>query len=304
MRAPFLLDSRPALFPVLQVPSSLGLPCPAPLAGLVEQLHDEKNIRRRVYDALNVLEAVGMIDKNKKQIKWKGWPSVRRRPLLRLASPATVACSLAGMSGSRWRQLSRSCLFGVASNRVPSPVLSVGAEVGAHRAALGWLQGLGKSPEEQLQADADRAAQRVEQKRKELQVRRRPCVGLARSELRDEAARSQRRPGLSLRLLTEGLRVSRSAAHLVRLAAPPPAHPLVPRLPPGRRAQGVLPVQPRAAQPRGAATAAAGDAGGRPAAPGWHRGGGCTDRLYTQGSAGACGGSLHASACGSLARVR
>ncbi|EFN59258.1 hypothetical protein CHLNCDRAFT_15459, partial [Chlorella variabilis] len=44
-------------------------------AGTVEQLHDEKNIRRRVYDALNVLEAIGMINKNKKAIQWKGWPS-------------------------------------------------------------------------------------------------------------------------------------------------------------------------------------------------------------------------------------
>ncbi|PSC75281.1 transcription factor DPB [Micractinium conductrix] len=43
-------------------------------AGLVEQLHDEKNIRRRVYDALNVLEAIGMITKNKKAITWRGWP--------------------------------------------------------------------------------------------------------------------------------------------------------------------------------------------------------------------------------------
>jgi len=30
-----------------------------------------------VYDALNVLEAIGMITKNKKAIQWRGWPSVR-----------------------------------------------------------------------------------------------------------------------------------------------------------------------------------------------------------------------------------
>mmetsp|Transcript_26558 Transcript_26558/g.61152 ORF Transcript_26558/g.61152 Transcript_26558/m.61152 type:complete len:248 (-) Transcript_26558:1027-1770(-) len=36
---------------------------------------DEKNIRRRIYDALNVLEAVGIISKEKKEITWKGLPS-------------------------------------------------------------------------------------------------------------------------------------------------------------------------------------------------------------------------------------
>jgi transcription factor Dp-1 len=36
--------------------------------------HDEKNIRRRVYDALNVLMAVGIITKDKKDIKWQGLP--------------------------------------------------------------------------------------------------------------------------------------------------------------------------------------------------------------------------------------
>lgn len=43
-------------------------------AGLGEGSYDEKNIRRRVYDALNVLEALGMIDKGKKDIQWLGWP--------------------------------------------------------------------------------------------------------------------------------------------------------------------------------------------------------------------------------------
>ncbi|KAH9532189.1 hypothetical protein CY35_19G077200 [Sphagnum magellanicum] len=36
---------------------------------------DEKNIRRRVYDALNVLMAMGIILKDKKDIQWKGLPS-------------------------------------------------------------------------------------------------------------------------------------------------------------------------------------------------------------------------------------
>lgn len=35
---------------------------------------DEKNIRRRVYDALNVLMAMDIIAKDKKEIQWKGFP--------------------------------------------------------------------------------------------------------------------------------------------------------------------------------------------------------------------------------------
>ena len=40
-----------------------------------EQLFDEKNIRRRVYDALNVLMAMNIISKEKKDITWRGLPS-------------------------------------------------------------------------------------------------------------------------------------------------------------------------------------------------------------------------------------
>lgn len=39
-----------------------------------QQQYDEKNIRRRVYDALNVLMAMDIISKEKKEIKWKGLP--------------------------------------------------------------------------------------------------------------------------------------------------------------------------------------------------------------------------------------
>ncbi|KAH9626911.1 hypothetical protein KSS87_014972 [Heliosperma pusillum] len=39
-----------------------------------EQGDDEKNIRRRVYDALNVLTAMDIISKDKKEIQWKGLP--------------------------------------------------------------------------------------------------------------------------------------------------------------------------------------------------------------------------------------
>jgi hypothetical protein len=37
--------------------------------------YDEKNIRRRVYDALNVLMAMDIISKEKKEITWRGLPS-------------------------------------------------------------------------------------------------------------------------------------------------------------------------------------------------------------------------------------
>ena len=40
---------------------------------------DEKNIRRRVYDALNVLMAMDIISKDKKEIQWKGLPSTGAR---------------------------------------------------------------------------------------------------------------------------------------------------------------------------------------------------------------------------------
>ena len=36
---------------------------------------DQKNIRRRVYDALNVLMAMEIISKDKKDIRWMGLPS-------------------------------------------------------------------------------------------------------------------------------------------------------------------------------------------------------------------------------------
>uniref|UniRef100_A0A2R9CCP5 Transcription factor n=1 Tax=Pan paniscus TaxID=9597 RepID=A0A2R9CCP5_PANPA len=40
-----------------------------------ESAYDQKNIRRRVYDALNVLRAVSIISKEKKEIKWIGLPT-------------------------------------------------------------------------------------------------------------------------------------------------------------------------------------------------------------------------------------
>jgi hypothetical protein len=39
------------------------------------QAYEQKNIRRRVYDALNVLMAMNIISKEKKEIRWIGLPS-------------------------------------------------------------------------------------------------------------------------------------------------------------------------------------------------------------------------------------
>lgn len=40
-----------------------------------KQAYDMKNIRRRVYDALNVLMAMHIIEKEKKEIRWVGLPT-------------------------------------------------------------------------------------------------------------------------------------------------------------------------------------------------------------------------------------
>lgn len=37
-------------------------------------MFDEKNVRRRVYDALNVLMAMDIISRDKKEIRWNGMP--------------------------------------------------------------------------------------------------------------------------------------------------------------------------------------------------------------------------------------
>jgi len=47
--------------------------------GKTKKNHDDKNIRRRVYDALNVLMAMDIITKDKKEITWRGLPGSRVR---------------------------------------------------------------------------------------------------------------------------------------------------------------------------------------------------------------------------------
>ena len=74
-----------SLFPIslffFPPPSSLSLSLSPPLLPLSPPLilsHqpiDHKNIRRRVYDALNVLMAMNIISKEKKDIKWIGLPT-------------------------------------------------------------------------------------------------------------------------------------------------------------------------------------------------------------------------------------
>lgn len=45
------------------------------ILNLSPQLVDHKNIRRRVYDALNVLMAMNIIKKERKEITWIGLPT-------------------------------------------------------------------------------------------------------------------------------------------------------------------------------------------------------------------------------------
>jgi hypothetical protein len=56
---------------------------------------DEKNVRRRVYDALNVLMALEIITKKKKEIFWNGFPEGYVKP-----GEATPATNVAGPSAS------------------------------------------------------------------------------------------------------------------------------------------------------------------------------------------------------------
>jgi len=51
---------------------------------------DEKNIRRRVYDALNVLMAMEIIDKEKKEIFWKGLPNTSESDVKQLRDDCRV----------------------------------------------------------------------------------------------------------------------------------------------------------------------------------------------------------------------
>ena len=48
-------------------------------ANSIDSWYDQKNVRRRVYDALNVLMAMNIISKEKKEIKWIGLPCNKKQ---------------------------------------------------------------------------------------------------------------------------------------------------------------------------------------------------------------------------------
>ena len=54
------------------------------MVSALDQAYDEKNIRRRVYDALNVLMAMDIITKEKKNILWRGLPTNTEQESARL----------------------------------------------------------------------------------------------------------------------------------------------------------------------------------------------------------------------------
>ncbi|CAN8067925.1 unnamed protein product [Agarophyton chilense] len=58
-----------------------------------ENLVDEKNIRRRVYDSLNVLMAMGIIAKDKKLITWQGLECVHTSPHSEQISATKISIS-------------------------------------------------------------------------------------------------------------------------------------------------------------------------------------------------------------------
>jgi hypothetical protein len=51
---------------------------------------EQKNIRRRVYDALNVLMAMDIITKEKKEIRWVGLPTHSKQDLHKLEVRSSI----------------------------------------------------------------------------------------------------------------------------------------------------------------------------------------------------------------------
>lgn len=60
-----------------EVADQLVLEVVGPRADGESESSDERNVRRRVYDALNVLEALDIIVKDKKAVKWRGFPETQ-----------------------------------------------------------------------------------------------------------------------------------------------------------------------------------------------------------------------------------
>ena len=66
---------------------------------------DEKNIRRRVYDALNVLMAMDIIQKDKKAISWRGLPTVAHADLEMLQREREVRTAQVATKREQLREL-------------------------------------------------------------------------------------------------------------------------------------------------------------------------------------------------------
>ena len=71
-------------------------------ASALDQQYDEKNIRRRVYDALNVLMAMDIITKEKKNIMWRGLPTNTEQEgaRLKVSALALAAAAVVVVAGS------------------------------------------------------------------------------------------------------------------------------------------------------------------------------------------------------------
>lgn len=66
---------------------------------------EEKNVRRRVYDALNVLEAIGCVQKGSKLIEWIGWPSELNRAGTGLVTGETAVARMFAKRDDMLRRL-------------------------------------------------------------------------------------------------------------------------------------------------------------------------------------------------------
>jgi hypothetical protein len=97
--------------------------------------YDEKNIRRRVYDALNVLMAMDIITKDKKEISWQGLPTAPASQLERLKQERDrLHARIAQQQGYLKVRAARAlCALGLAGS--PSPTLLVCRGIDPHAAA-------------------------------------------------------------------------------------------------------------------------------------------------------------------------
>ncbi|KAF7840272.1 transcription factor-like protein DPB isoform X1 [Senna tora] len=76
-----------------------------------QQQYDEKNIRRRVYDALNVLMAMDIISKDKKEIQWKGLPRTSLNDIEELKTERLGLKNRIEKKAAYLQELEEQCLF-------------------------------------------------------------------------------------------------------------------------------------------------------------------------------------------------